>query len=182
MSSVTDLATCLHCIFAKESSHYKLAGKKTLKKQNTPKSPAGTMASFTQDFFLQKIRIIFSLASLLLSCILLTPQSFGSHFSHGATLDQVRGMRLPPGEEGSGQGSSLSRLPLQMGQVPCTERVQSTWMRRSALAVRMRHSSLIIALKSFMLFSLESWALHNHPWEQSNNITKTRGKKILKRL
>lgn len=45
---------------------------------------------------------------------------FGSHFSHGATLDQVRGMRLPPGEEGSGQGFSLSSLPLQMGQVPCT--------------------------------------------------------------
>lgn len=97
MSSVTDSATCLHCIFVKESSHYKLAGKKNPKQQNTPKSPEGTRASSIQDFFLQQIRIICSLASLLLSCILLTPQSFGSHFSHGATLDQFRGMRLPPG-------------------------------------------------------------------------------------
>lgn len=48
-------------------------------------------------FFLPQVRIICSLASLLLSCILLTPQSFGCHFSHGATLDHFRGMRLPPG-------------------------------------------------------------------------------------
>lgn len=132
MSSVTDLATCLHCIFVKESSHYKLAGKKNPKTTNTPKSPAGTTASSTQDFFpaTDKGNLLISFPPSELH-----PQSFGSHFSHGATCDQFRGMRLPLRE-----GRLWTGIRPPLPATPCGEtamyRKSAMRMRRSAPALR----------------------------------------------
>lgn len=134
MSSATNLPTCLHCIFVKESSHYKLAGKKNPKQQNTPKSPAGTMASSTQDFFPAKDKdnLLISFPPSELHLIDST-EFWLSLQSHLINLEEWGSLL---GEEGSGQGFSLPSLPFQMGHVPHTERVQSAWMRRSALALR----------------------------------------------
>lgn len=95
---LNNMSSLHFCKGETKSSHYKFAGGK--KPQNNKTHRKALQAPWPHPhriFFLQQIRIIYSSASLRLSCILLTPQSFSSHSSYGATLDQFRGMRLPPG-------------------------------------------------------------------------------------
>lgn len=116
-----------------------LQGKKTQNNKttkHTKSSPAGTMASSTQDVFpaTDKDNLLISFPPSELHLIDSTVLALTSvTVPHLINLEEWGSLL---GEEGSGQGFSLPSLPLQMGKVPCRERVRSAWMRRSALALR----------------------------------------------